>query len=220
MTKAEPLTRRARRATPTPNADPYNETAYPDQDPPIPGNPCRFDASKVVAGSAGGAFTNYTGGAPSEDQLVAFVHHNGPTQTGIDADVFGLRAKGCEATGDCWITADDCKKVANKPIDHSILLVGYGTDAEKGDYWLVKNSLDPADAAAAQPPLPPLTIHLRRPPPPPPPPPPIRSRVLPHSWSTAFANGGFIFVQRGVNCGNIACCGNTFTYGDPAAYYE
>ena len=164
---------------PHPNADPYNETAYPDADPPIPGNPCRFDASKVVAGSAGGAFTNYTGGAPSEDQLVAFVHHNGPTQTGIDADVFGLRAKGCEATGDCWITADDCKKVANKPIDHSILLVGYGTDPVRGDYWLVKNS-----------------------------------------WSTAFANGGFIFVQRGVNCGQIACCGNTFTYGDPAAYYE
>lgn len=107
------------------------------------------------------------------------MHHNGPTQTGIDADVFGLRAKGCEATGDCWITADDCKKVANKPIDHSILLVGYGTDPVRGDYWLVKNS-----------------------------------------WSTAFANGGFIFVQRGVNCGQIACCGNTFTYGDPAAYYE
>jgi len=158
---------------------PYNESAYPDSDPPVPGNPCRFDKSKVVKGSAGGAFTNFTGGAPTEDQLVAFVHHNGPTQTGIDSDVFGLRKAGCEATGDCWITADMCAKVAGKDIDHSILLVGYGTDKAKGDYWIVKNS-----------------------------------------WSTAFANGGFIYVQRGVNCGQIACCGNTFTYGDESAYYQ
>ena len=117
-------------------AYPYNETGYPDSDPPVPGNPCRYDKSKVVAGTAGGAFTSFTGGAPSEDQLVAFVHHNGPTQTGIDADVFGLREPGCEATGTCWITKAMCAKVAGKDIDHSILLVGYGTDPVKGDYWV------------------------------------------------------------------------------------
>ena len=39
----------------------------------------------------------YTLYAPSENQLVAFVHHNGPTQTGIYSDVFALREKGCEA---------------------------------------------------------------------------------------------------------------------------
>lgn len=115
---------------------PYNETGYPDSDPPVPGNPCRYDKNKVVAGTAGGAFTNFTGGAPSEDQLVAFVHHNGPTQTGIDADVFGLREPGCEATGTCWITKAMCAKVAGKDIDHSILLVGYGTDPVKGDFWV------------------------------------------------------------------------------------
>jgi cathepsin L len=158
---------------------PYNETAYPDQDPPIPGNPCKYDAAKVVSKTSGGAFTNSTGAAPTEDQLVAFVHHNGPTQTGIASDVFAMRAKGCEATGDCWITHADCNAFGNKDIDHSIILVGYGTDPVQGDYWIVKNS-----------------------------------------WSTAFANGGFINVARGVNCANIACCGNTFTYGDPSKYYQ
>ena len=28
---------------------PYNLSAYPDADPPIPGNPCKFDAEKVIA---------------------------------------------------------------------------------------------------------------------------------------------------------------------------
>jgi hypothetical protein len=39
-------------------------------------------------------------------------------------------------------------------------------------------------------------------------------------WSTKFANDGFIKVARGVSCGEIDCCGNVFTYGDPASYYE
>lgn len=72
-----------------------------------------------------------------------------------------------------------CASVKGKDIDHSVTLVGYGTDALNGDYWIVKNS-----------------------------------------WSTAFANGGYINVARGVACGEIDCCGNLFTYGDPAAYYN
>ena len=159
---------------------PYNTSAPSpsgDVDPPIPGRPCKFDASKVVPHSA--AFTNATGAAPSEDQLVAFVFKNGPVQTGIYSGVFALREKGCEATGDCWITTEMCSQVAGKDIDHSITLTGYGTDPVRGDYWLVKNS-----------------------------------------WSQAFANNGFIFVARGVGCGQIDCCGNTFTIGDPSTYYE
>ena len=116
---------------------PYNTTG-PDMDPPIPFNPCRYDAKKVINGTNSGAFTDATGAAPSEDQLVAFLHRNGPVQTGIASDVFGLRAKGCEATGDCFITAAMCDKVKGQPIDHSITLVGYGTDPIKGDYWIVK----------------------------------------------------------------------------------
>jgi len=115
---------------------PYNTTG-PDMDPPIPNNPCRFSAKEVINGTAGGAFTDSTGAAPSEAQLAAFVYRNGPVQTGIAADVFGLREKGCEARGDCFIDAAMCAKVKGQPIDHSITLVGYGTDPVKGDYWIV-----------------------------------------------------------------------------------
>jgi len=120
---------------------PYNTTG-PDMDPPIPGNPCKYAKKEVIAGTDKNHFHNQTGAAPSEDQLVAFVHHNGPVQTGINANVFGLRAKGCEDTGDCWITKEMCNdpKVKGKPIDHSITLVGYGTDKTNGPYWIVKNS--------------------------------------------------------------------------------
>ena len=135
----------------TSEAYPYNETAYPDQDPPIPGNPCKYDATQVVKGTGAGAFTNWTGAAPSEDQLLAFLHHNGPVQTGIDSDVFGLRAKGCEATGDCWITKAMCAQVKNKPIDHSILLVGYGTDPVQGDFCKLLRFAAPPPPHRAQP---------------------------------------------------------------------
>ena len=160
---------------------PFNSSAVPggDRDPPVPGRPCKYDAAKVVPKSGGGTFTNITGAAPSEDQLVAFVLHNGPTQTGIYSDVFALREKGCEATGSCWITEAMCASVAGKDIDHSITLVGYGVDEARGPYWIAKNS-----------------------------------------WSTAFGNNGFINIFRGANCGQISCCGNLFTVGDPAAYYE
>jgi hypothetical protein len=98
-------------------------------------NPCRYDTSKVIADTAAGKFTNSTGAAPSEEQLVAFVHRNGPTQTGVASHVFGLREAGCEARGDCFITRAMCDdpSVKGHSIDHSVTLVGYGTDATHGD---------------------------------------------------------------------------------------
>ena len=119
-------------------AYPFNDSSYPDSDPPVPGNPCKWDQSAAVKGTAYGNFTDATGGAPNEDQLLAFMHRNGPVQTGIFSDVFGLREKNCEATGTCFITTDMCAKVKGKPIDHSITLVGYGIDAVQGPYWIVK----------------------------------------------------------------------------------
>lgn len=159
---------------------PYNLSSYPDVDPPVPGNPCVFNSSEVIPETAG--FFNFTTGrAPTEDQLAAFIHHNGPVSAGIGSDVFGLREPGCEARGDCFINATACATVTS--IDHSIVVVGYGTDAVHGDYWIIKNS-----------------------------------------WSTRFANNGFINIQRGVGCGGFcgdaSICGNLFGHGDPRSYFE
>ncbi|KAK3247490.1 hypothetical protein CYMTET_43015 [Cymbomonas tetramitiformis] len=158
---------------------PYNTTG-PDMDPPIPYNPCRLNTSKIIPGSK--LFTNTTAVPPSagEDQFAAFIFHNGPSQAGINADVFGERAKGCEATLNCFITRDMCEMHAGKSIDHSVTIVGFGVDKEHGEYWEIKNS-----------------------------------------WSTAFANNGFIKIARGVNCGNLAkdAAIDLFTIGDPSSYY-
>lgn len=43
---------------------PYNLSAYKDQDPPIPGNPCMYDRESVVPGSADAFFNATTGSAP------------------------------------------------------------------------------------------------------------------------------------------------------------
>jgi len=160
---------------------PYDPTNYPDVDPPVPDHPCQYEATQVVPGTNNHFFTNKTGNAPNEDQLAAFVYKNGPIATGINADVFGLREKGCEQNNNCWITKEMCQdpSILNKPVDHSVTLVGFGTCPKHGDYWIVKNS-----------------------------------------WSTNFANEGFIYVQRGISCGGIDCCGNLFTVGDPAKYYN
>jgi Papain family cysteine protease len=159
---------------------PYNLSTYPDADPPIPGNPCEFNSKKVIPGTMN--FFNFsTGRAPDEDQLAAFIHHNGPVSAGIGAGVFALRAPGCEERGDCFINATSCATV--NEIDHSITVVGYGTDPIRGDYWIIKNS-----------------------------------------WSTKFANNGFINIQRGVGCagfcGDPTICGNVFGHGDPKSYFN
>lgn len=117
---------------------PYNTTG-PDLDPPIPGQPCRYDAARIVPGTGAQFFNGSTGHATSEEQLAAFVHHNGPTTIGINADVFGHREAGCEQRGDCFITPAMCALVSDG-IDHSITIVGYGTDPVQGAYWIVKNS--------------------------------------------------------------------------------
>jgi hypothetical protein len=52
---------------------PYNLSKYPDQDPPIPGNPCKYNKKKVVKGTDNGFF-NFTTGMPlslSRDHLLA-----------------------------------------------------------------------------------------------------------------------------------------------------
>ena len=63
-------------------------------DPPIPGKPCRYDAAKVIKGTSNSVFTNITGQAPSEDQLVAFLYHNG-----VSGGVVSLSSSGEEGGG-------------------------------------------------------------------------------------------------------------------------
>jgi len=62
---------------------PYDISKYRDQDPPIPGHPCRFNTTKVVT-DYGKLITNKTGVAPGagEDQFAAFIYHNGPCSGG------------------------------------------------------------------------------------------------------------------------------------------
>jgi C1A family cysteine protease len=167
---------------------PMEEYPYPtgkddyqgNVDPPIPGHPCKYKKLRVIEGTADMSFTNVSSVAHNdEDQLAAWIFKNGPVNSGVDAAVMGLREKGCEKTGDCFITHEMCKK-SQSNIDHSITLVGFGTDKKHGDYWLVKNS-----------------------------------------WSTKFANDGFIKLARGYKdenhtngCAHIACCGWVPCYGD------
>jgi hypothetical protein len=178
---------------------PYNQScATPkacDMDPPVPGNPCQYDALKYSVVPLSDGFTNTTAvpisGSAGIDQLAAFIHHNGPGQAGIYAQVFGRRDNAtCGGVGGgCWVTRESCLLDDGKNIDHSVTIVGYGTDKAVdpktgkayGDYWLIKNS-----------------------------------------WSLKFADQGFVKIARGVNCGNIEKQADVdlFTYGDAAAYYE
>jgi hypothetical protein len=113
---------------------PYNEScatrASCDMDPPVPGSPCHYDSKNIVPKSDG--FTNSTQapGAGGEDQLAAFVHHNGPAQAGIYAPMFGRRDNlTCNGIGGgCWVTKESCALDGGQQIDHSITAIGYGTD--------------------------------------------------------------------------------------------
>lgn len=67
-----------------------------------------------------------------EEQLKIAVATQGPISVAIDAGhrSFQLYTHGVYYEKDC--NPED--------LDHGVLVVGYGTDAEQGDYWLVKNS--------------------------------------------------------------------------------
>lgn len=119
---------------------PYIKAGYKDQNPPIPGHPCKYSAAKTIVGTANHNYTKTVGPAQNDEaQLAAWIFKNGPVNSGVDASVFGLRKKGCEKDNSCFINKDMCAK-STKGIDHSITLVGFGTDATDGDYWIVKNS--------------------------------------------------------------------------------
>ena len=49
-----------------------------------------------------------------------------------------------QAPGDHWVNSSGCEAAEAaglKSIDHSLGVVGFGTDKEKGEYWIIKVQL-------------------------------------------------------------------------------
>ncbi|XP_013189513.1 cathepsin L [Amyelois transitella] len=89
---------------------------------------CRYNPKNSGAEDVG--FVDVPQG--DEEKLMAAVATVGPVSVAIDAshESFQLYSSGVYYDEDC--TSDN--------LDHGVLVVGYGTDEEGGDYWLVKNS--------------------------------------------------------------------------------
>lgn len=91
--------------------------------------PCRFDPKHV-----GAKVTGYVD-IPTGDEhaLAVACATTGPIAVAIDAshESFQLYESGVYDEGSCSSTE----------LDHAALVVGYGTDPDGGDYWIVKNRL-------------------------------------------------------------------------------
>jgi hypothetical protein len=113
---------------------PFNNSNWPDSEPP----PCHFDKAEVLPHSV---FSNSTSisheqsSGESYGQLEAMVHFNGPMQIGINAGVFKWKYPHGQAPGDHWVNKSGCAAATAaglKGIDHSLGVVGFGTDPDKG----------------------------------------------------------------------------------------
>jgi hypothetical protein len=109
---------------------PFNLTHWSDRQPP----PCRLDASKILPGST---FSNKTSVPRSagEEQLAAFVYHNGPMQVGISSHVLrGVARAGAAA----FVPRANCANLTGaRGIDHSLGVVGFGTSPTHGVDWIL-----------------------------------------------------------------------------------
>ena len=122
---------------------PFNQSGWPDSSPP----PCHFNETAALPRSVFSNTTSVTHAQSSGDnygQLEAMIHHNGPMQIGINAGVFKWKVPHGQAPGVAhWINASGCAAAAAAglhSIDHSLGVVGFGTDERQGDYWILKNS--------------------------------------------------------------------------------
>jgi cathepsin L len=91
------------------------------------GNPCNYNPANVGAQMTG--FVQIPSG--NETALQLAVAAVGPIACGFDAsgDVFQFYSEGYYNNPQC----------SNVNLDHCMTLVGYGTDEQGRDYWLIKN---------------------------------------------------------------------------------
>lgn len=68
----------------------------------------------------------------SEDLLKNYVAHYGPVMVAIDASHSSFHDYKSGVYYD--------EKCSSEALDHAVLVVGYGTDKDHGDYWIIKNS--------------------------------------------------------------------------------
>lgn len=88
------------------------------------------DTPNRVAGITG----YHTIDTNSYDELIDAVANIGPIAVTVDASTWASYSGG---------VYDGCNQ-ENPDLDHGVLLVGYGTDADTGkDYWLIRNSWGP-----------------------------------------------------------------------------
>jgi len=68
-----------------------------------------------------------------QDALMQAIAFQGPVSVSVDASAWHFYEEGI---------FDGCNQT-HPDLDHAVQLVGYGTDAKDGDYWLVRNSWSP-----------------------------------------------------------------------------
>ncbi|XP_076278629.1 cathepsin L-like peptidase [Lasioglossum baleicum] len=101
------------------------ETTYPYE---AEDDKCRYNPKNKGASDIG--FVNIP--ENDEEKLKAAVATIGPISVAIDAshETFQFYSEGIYYEPEC----------SSKDLDHAVLVVGYGTDGNDDDYWLVKNS--------------------------------------------------------------------------------
>jgi|EP00945_MAST-04E_sp_MAST-4E-sp1_P005677 cathepsin F len=89
----------------------------------------------ATKGTVGATISNWTAISQDEKQIAAQLVARGPLSIGINAGPMQFYGGGVSCP---W------KVLCNpKQLDHGVLIVGFGTDASKGDYWKIKNSWGP-----------------------------------------------------------------------------